>query len=105
MPIDDYANFDLLVLPAGENGYQARVTQSPVGQATHAFALPFTHDELRRFFWVSGVILRKLRLVAAPAPAPLTPQQFGERLYNTVFAGQVGVILHAILALPHFVES
>ena len=73
MPIDDYADFDLLILPT-DNGYQARVTQSPVGQATNTFTLPFAHDELRRFFWVAGVALRKLRLVAEAAPAPLTPQ-------------------------------
>ena len=48
MSIDDYANFDLLVLPAGENGYQARVTQTAVGQATHAF----TRDDLRRLLRV-----------------------------------------------------
>ncbi|MBP8291678.1 MAG: CHAT domain-containing protein, partial [Caldilineaceae bacterium] len=89
MPIDDYADFDLLILPT-DNGYQARVTQSPVGQATNTFTLPFAHDELRRFFWVAGVALRKLRLVAEAAPAPLTPQQFGQRLFDAVFAGQVG---------------
>lgn len=67
MPFDDYVNFDMLVLPAGENGYQARVTQSPVGQATHAFTLPFTHDELRRLFWVMDVNLRRVRLDAIEA--------------------------------------
>ena len=89
MPIADYADFDLLILPI-DTGYQARVTQSPVGQATASFTLPFTHDELRGFFWVAGVTLRKLRLVSAAAPALLTPQQFGERLFDAVFAGQVG---------------
>jgi formylglycine-generating enzyme required for sulfatase activity len=89
MPIDDYADFDLLILPT-DNGYQARVTQSPVGQATNTFTLPFAQDELRRFFWVAGVALRKLRLVAETPPAPLTPQQFGQRLFDAVFAGQVG---------------
>lgn len=89
MPIDDYADFDLLILPT-DSGYQARVTQSPVGQATGTFTLPFAQDELRRFFWVAGVALRKLRLVAEMPPAPLTPQQFGQRLFDAVFAGQVG---------------
>jgi hypothetical protein len=89
MAIDDYADFDLLILPI-DNGYQARVTQSPVGQATNSFTLPFAQDELRRFFWVAGVALRKLRLVAETPPAPLTPQQFGQRLFDAVFAGQVG---------------
>ena len=72
MAIDDYADFDLLILPI-DNGYQARVTQSPVGQATNSFTLPFAQDELSRFFWVAGVALRKLRLVAEMPPAPLTP--------------------------------
>lgn len=89
MAIDDYALFDLLILPAAE-GYQARVTQSPVGQATQPFTLPFARDELRRFFWVAGVALRKLRFITEPAPAPLTPQEFGGRLFDAVFSGQVG---------------
>ena len=63
MAINEYANFDLLILPAGDNGYQARVTKSPVGQEVGLFTLPFGQDDLRRFFWVAGVALRKLRLV------------------------------------------
>ncbi|MBP8292660.1 MAG: SUMF1/EgtB/PvdO family nonheme iron enzyme [Caldilineaceae bacterium] len=90
MAINEYTNFDLLILPAGDSGYQARVARSPVGQAVGLFTLPFAQEDLHRFFWVAGIALRKLRLVAEPAPAPLTPQQFGARLFDAVFAGQVG---------------
>lgn len=91
MAIDDYANFDLLVLPAGASGYQARVLRSLAGQGqTSTFSLPFSQEELRRFFWLAGVAFRKLRLVSAPSAPPLTPRQFGERLYAAVFAGAVG---------------
>jgi formylglycine-generating enzyme required for sulfatase activity len=91
-----YQNFDLLIENTQDDThpYRARVVDSPVGEANVDFKLPFSESELRSFFWLSGRVFRNLRLAAvALQPAPLTPQQFGTRLYQAVFAGQVGTCL------------
>lgn len=87
MPI--YENFDLQIITTDE-GYGAYVIQSPVGQVDALFALDFSPEELRKFFWISGRSLRKVRLKkSTETPAPLTPRQFGQRLYDAVFAGPI----------------
>lgn len=82
-----YANFDLLITP-NTNGYTAHLIDSPVGEATVAFTLDLTKEELRSFFWLSGRALRHFQPRPGPeTPPPLTPQQFGQRLYDAIFAG------------------
>lgn len=89
-----YENFDLLIDQIHGGGYQARVVNSPAGDASVNFSLPFSEGELRSFFWLSGRVFRGLGLEPdAPEPGPLTPQEFGTRLYQAVFAGQVGTCL------------
>ena len=44
----DYLNFDLQIERVGE-GYRARVLDSPAGQASNDFALPFSDLELENF--------------------------------------------------------
>lgn len=89
MNIPIYENFDLQIITTDE-GYGAYVIQSPVGEVDAHFSLDFSQEELRKFFWISGRSLRKVRLKkSAEAPPPLTPRQFGQRLYNAVFAGPI----------------
>ena len=44
----DYLNFDLQIERVGE-GYRAHVLDSPAGQASNDFALPFSDLELENF--------------------------------------------------------
>jgi hypothetical protein len=44
-----YQNFDLLFERSGEH-YRVRLLDSPAGQATFDFALPFSDSELEGFF-------------------------------------------------------
>lgn len=82
-----YTNFDLLITPSAK-GYTAHLIDSPVGEATVTFGLDFTEQELRSFCWLSGRALRHFRPRPGPeTPTPLTPQQFGRRLYDAIFAG------------------
>lgn len=100
MPIQTYQNFDLLFTRIS-NGYNARVINSPQGEVNEDFVLPFTPEEVRNFFWLSGRLLRHLRLVTVNSPlTPLTPKEFGKRLYAAVFTGTVGkVFLRSIDAV------
>lgn len=89
-----YENFDLRITANGD-AYEARVLNSPVGEAATTFALPFTETELRRFAWLTQRTLRGVRLLSSSTNAddtvaPLTPQAFGTRLYNALFAGEIG---------------
>lgn len=94
MPITTYENFDLLIEPF-EAGYRVRVINAPAGEATGAFDLPFSKDELRTFGWLSGRAQRalRLRMAVTPTPAPLAPKEFGIRLFAAAFADAVGTCL------------
>lgn len=93
MTTPTYQNFDLLIEPAAD-GYAVRVLDSPAGQAKTTFSLPFTQEELRDFFWLSDGTLRHLRPGSAgEIRPPLKPQAFGQKLYDAVFAGEVGKAL------------
>jgi tetratricopeptide (TPR) repeat protein len=89
----EYADFHLTLIRS-QNGYSARVTTSPMGQATAEFVLPFSEAELQRVAWRSGTSLRHLALVTPEQTdvAPFTLQEFGARLFDTVFAGNVGKV-------------
>ncbi len=86
-----YQDFDLLIEQT-QAGYRARVLNSPMGQARADFVLPFSVDELRSLFGLTGRVTRAFKYVALPGPTttPLDPQTFGERLFKAVFAGDVG---------------
>lgn len=79
------------------DGYTARVIDSPVGQATVDFTLPFSHDAVRQLSWRAGFSPRDVKLIKAPTPSSttldtptLTMEEFGKRLFDAVFAGAVG---------------
>ena len=77
-------------------GYSVRVTESPVGQATAHFTLPFDAEQVRQLSWRAGFSPRDIALIKAPATsstlsgAPLTLESFGAALFESVFAGSVG---------------
>jgi len=87
-------NFDLLILPHPDT-YHVRVVNSPVGQAQGHFILPFTQAELDLMAWRPGVGYRHLRPAATTEEVKksLDPQEFGTRLFDTVFASKIGECL------------
>jgi hypothetical protein len=90
-----YLNFDLLI-DSTANGYRARVIEAPAGQAAVDFQLPaHLRQQDNRLALVGGAIRAYQFGVPDDAPTlqPLDPHTFGQQLYETVFAGQVGVSL------------
>lgn len=91
-----YADFHLLInrgdLLRNPGRYRGRVISSPVGQATVDFDLPFNPEEIKSLSWRTGSGARQLALTASLAgqSARLTPQEFGARLFDALFAGSVG---------------
>jgi hypothetical protein len=96
-----YRNFDLLIDRAGQS-YQARVVESPAGQAATLFALPASIRDQRDQLALVGGAIRHF-LVGGQKPTqiakPLDPEQFGRELYEAVFAGDVGARLQSSLAM------
>jgi hypothetical protein len=90
-----YANFDVLI-DRSPAGYRARVIQSPAGEATVDFALPFGQEALGDFLWRAGGDTRHLGAAEAAA-STLDPQTFGAQLYQAAFAGPVGLCLRRSL--------
>jgi tetratricopeptide (TPR) repeat protein len=84
--------------------YTARVIESPVGQASEDFELPFTLADAARLSWRAGFstrdvkLLRDVKLIKSPAStntadnaqAALTLETFGASLFDAAFAGAVG---------------
>ena len=101
MSTTTYKNFDLLIEPSGvSNGtrkpYRARVVNSPFGQATTDFSLPFSHEELSSFFWLSGRLHRGLKFDIPEDEEEaerLDTKTFGTRLFGATFDGDVGTCL------------
>lgn len=86
--ITDFVNFDLL-LTAAPGGYRARVVDSPAGEATSSFTLPFSDLE------VENLILRLTQRSAGMRRLESVEvgvaRTFGTQLFAAVFAGDVGV--------------
>ena len=82
-----YLDFDMQIERASE-GYRARITKSPVGEATSKnFTIPFSELELENFFLKIGLTQRSVRRIEAPEMD--AAKKFGARLFETVFEGQV----------------
>jgi hypothetical protein len=86
-----YTDFHLTII-RNQDHYSARVTTSPVGQASIDFTLPLSQAEIERFSWRTGFSPRDIILRKSPgsSTAPLSLEQFGTRLFDAVFAGKVG---------------
>lgn len=83
-----FLNFDLLVERA-EGGFRARVLNSPVGQAGHLFAAPFSPQELLNLFAQFGRTSTDVR--RNPREASDMARTFGRRLFDAVFAEDVRI--------------
>ena len=75
-----YLNFDLLV-DRWQEQYKARVLNSPSGEASCIFDLPFTHQEVN------------------PLLASGKAQEMGSMLFAATFADEVGTCWHSSMQL------
>jgi len=91
-----YADFDLLIEQANDSTYRAHVINSPTGQAVADFTLPFAPLELDNFVLRLGQARRRTRHVQSPDIALI--EDFGNRLFRAIFAGDVGACLRSSLA-------
>jgi hypothetical protein len=89
-----YLDFDLLIQRAGA-GYRAQVVNSPAGQAVSPFSMPFSDLELENFLLRIGRPRQDVRRIDSPEVA--AAKSFGERLFATVFEGEVRGCLRSSL--------
>jgi hypothetical protein len=85
-----YLDFDLLIERAG-TGYRARVLDSPGGQATIEFAMPFSTLEIENFLLritrSLGDVRQRIRGLESPERDLV--RGFGSQLFGAVFSGTV----------------
>lgn len=81
-----YLDFDLVVkrLP---DGYRVEVTRSPAGSARAEFTLPFSDIEIENVLLKLGGARRRVRRIESAEMD--AAKQFGGRLFNAVFSGDV----------------
>jgi hypothetical protein len=89
-----YLDFDLQIERAGD-GYRAQVLDSPAGNATHTFDLPFAPLELENYLLRLGAMRQGAR--GGSSPEAETAKSFGGRLFETVFDGEVQGCLRSSL--------
>ena len=89
----NYLNFDVVIQRSGE-GYRAQV-QSPAGEASSHFTNPFSQIEVEHFMLSAAPGKRSTRRIDAPEVG--AAKRFGEKLYNSVFTGDVGAVLRSSL--------
>ena len=92
MSITNYVNFDLMVEKTGDE-YRARVLNSPAGEATITFQAPFSALELENFTLRLGQSQRRVRRIDSPEMQ--NAKLFGQRLFETIFAGEIGACLRS----------
>src|SRR5687767_2871653 len=81
-----YHDFDLLIDRSGE-GLRAQVLNSPAGQASAEFRLPFSDDKLENYLLRLGRTRRATRRVESQEMN--TAKAFGAALFDAVFTGDV----------------
>jgi len=87
----NYLDFDLLIEGTPEK-YTARVLNSPAGQSTADFHLPFSDLELENFYLRIGRPRRGVRLIDSTQMQ--ATKTFGARLFKAVFADDVLECFH-----------
>ena len=87
-----YLNFDLLIESEGAE-YRASVVDSPVGEESHAFTLPFSEKDLKLLVYqvMNLSARRSVRAIAAPEMRDV--RSFGGTLFESVFSGPIGTCL------------
>ena len=84
----EYIDFDVLFEQRDGGGYEARVVDSPAGPSARvAFSAPFSDEEFDDFLQAVGRPRRRVR--GRGSPAAKAVEQFGARLFQTVFQGEI----------------
>lgn len=91
----NYEDFDLVIEQTPEGGYRARVAESPAGEASADFELPFSDLELENFLLKVGRPRRGTRRLESPEMA--AARDFGGRLFGAVFKDDVRLCLRRSL--------
>jgi hypothetical protein len=93
MPAIDYFDFDLSIeaVASTPNRYRARVLNSPAGQASAEFDLPFSALEVENFLLRVGRPRRGVRWSGSPEMR--AAQEFGGKLFGSVFQSPVQACL------------
>src|SRR5262245_34125727 len=89
-----YLDFDLGMERSGD-AYLARVLNSPAGEATSEFTLPFTDVELENLILRMGRTTRGIR--GRRSPEGDVAKAFGGRVFNAVFGGEVRGVFRSSL--------
>jgi hypothetical protein len=90
----DYLDFDLQIERV-DQGYRARVLNSPAGQASNEFALPFSDLELENFVLRMSHTRRGVRRLGTLELE--AARAFGGKLFESVFGGEVRGCLRSSL--------
>jgi hypothetical protein len=90
-----YADFDVSVERSEGGGFRARVLDSPAGQATGEFTMPFSDMEIENFLLRVGRPTRGTRRLESPEMEAV--RAFGGRLYDALFRGDLELSLRRSL--------
>lgn len=85
--MDTFLDFDLLIERTSAGGYRARVINSPAGQPSGEFTLPFSEMELENFLLKIGRPRRGVRKLESPEMD--AAKVFGGSLFKAVFSDDV----------------
>lgn len=91
MPDIRYLDFDIELEPAAD-GYRVEVN-SPAGQSSTSFRLPFSELEIENFLLKIGQSRRTMRRIDTPETE--ATKIFGARLFDALFAGDVRACLRS----------
>ncbi len=85
----DYLDFDIALTREGQ-GYAAHVLDSPAGQASTPFTLPFGAADLARFMVAVGPPRVTSRRLVPAESRVVDVREYGRRLADALLAGDVG---------------
>ena len=90
MPIKSYMNFDLLIDTNGNNTYQVRVINSPIGQASGIMIMPFSQIEIEKFIIRVRQKRSNIRSLDIRDETDKTSiSEFGTKLYLALFSNNI----------------
>ena len=83
-----YLDFDLLIERAGDR-YRARVLNSPGGNASRTFDLPFSREQLQIFVLTATGLGKRRKVRRIESPEMQAIKTFGSQLFEAVFDEEV----------------
>lgn len=87
----DYLDFELAIQPGSGRDYLVTVLHSPAGEARQTMHIPFDQPELENHLKnLQAALLRSsAQHRAVLSPGERTTQQFGQALFDALFAGEI----------------